>query len=154
MKIKTRFFGEIEVNNKKVINFEDGLPGFENFKKFLFMTDEDENSPFCWLQSIEDIDIVFTLFNVFKFLPNYNPSADIESLEKLGKAKEEDLIIYCIANIPENIKNMTINLKAPVIININNNKAKQVICSNEEYPVKYYIYKELLERSSNEKVGE
>ena len=39
MKIKTKFFGEIDIDNKKVINFENGLPGFEYLKKFLFMTD-------------------------------------------------------------------------------------------------------------------
>ena len=154
MKIKTKFFGEIDINDDKVINFENGLPGFENLKKFSFMTDEDENSPFCWLQSIEDIDIVFTLFNVFKFLPDYNPSVEIESLDKLGNTEEENLMIYCIAHIPNDIKNMTINLKAPVVINIDNNKANQFICNNEEYPIKYYIYKELLENRSNEKAGE
>ena len=154
MKLKTRFFGEIDIDNKKIINFEEGLPGFEDLSKFLFMTDEDENSHFCWLQSIENIDVVFTLFNVFNFLPDYNPIAEVESLEKLGEAKEDDLIIYCIANIPEDIKNMSINLKAPIVINMNNNKAKQVICNNEEYAVKYYIYKELLKQRSNEKVGE
>ena len=55
MKLKTRFFGEIEIDEKKVIDFEEGLPGFENLRKFLFMTDENEDAPFCWLQSIEDI---------------------------------------------------------------------------------------------------
>ena len=57
----------------------------------------------------------------------------------MGDSKEEDLLIYCIANIPNNIKDMTINLKAPIVININNNKADQVICNNEEYPIKYYV---------------
>lgn len=154
MKIKTKFFGEIDIDNKKVINFENGLPGFEYLKDFLFMTDEDEESHFCWLQSIEDIDIVFTLFDIFKFLPDYNPSVDTKSLDKLGDSKEEDLLIYCIANIPSNIKDMTINLKAPIVININNNKADQVICNNEEYPIKYYVYKEVLGHRSNEKGGE
>ena len=143
MKIKTRFFGEIEIDNNKIITFQDGLPGFEHLKNFLFMTDKDENSPFCWLQSIEDVDIVFTLFNVFNFLPNYNPNIEKDMLKDLEEFKEEDFIIYCIATIPKDIKEITINLKAPVIINLANNKAKQIICNNEEYPIKYYIYKEM-----------
>ena len=154
MKLKTRFFGEIEIFNEKVINFEDGLPGVENLKKFLFMTDEDENSPFCWLQSIEDIDIVFTLFDIFKFLPEYNPIAEIESLNSLNYDKEEDLYIYCMATIPKDTKNISVNLKAPIIINTINNKAKQIICNNEEYPIKYYIYKEMLNKHSQKKGGE
>nr|WP_317360010.1 flagellar assembly protein FliW [uncultured Tyzzerella sp.] len=154
MKLKTRFFGEIEIDEKKVIDFEEGLPGFENLRKFLFMTDENEDAPFCWLQSIEDIDIVFTLFDIFKYMPNYNPSVEVETLEKLGHFKEEDLLIYCIASIPKDVKNMTVNLKAPVIINVETNKAKQIICSNEEYSIKHYIYKEMLEKRSNKKDGE
>ena len=143
MKIKTRFFGEIDVDDNKVINFKSGLPGFENFKKFLFMYDDDENSPFCFLQSIEDIDIVFTLFDVVRFLPDYNPVTDEENLQELQEISEDSLMIYCIATIPQDIKEMTINLKAPIVINLKNNNAKQVICNNEEYPIKYYIYKEL-----------
>ncbi|WP_250278456.1 flagellar assembly protein FliW [[Clostridium] colinum] len=144
MTIKTKFFGDIDVDDNKVITFKDGLPGFENITKFLFMTDEDENSPFSWLQSIEDIDIVFTLFNVFKVLPDYNPNVDIELLDTLGDIKDENLAIYCIATIPpKNVKEMTINLKAPIVINLDNNNAKQVICNNEEYPIKYYVHKEV-----------
>ncbi len=143
MKIKTKFFGEVEIDESKVIMFKEGLPGFEDMKRFLFMTDEDEKSPFCWLQSIDDINIVFTLFNIFRVLPSYNPNVDIELLNKLGDIKEENLEIYCIANIPNDIKEMTVNLKAPVVINLDNNSAKQIICNNEEYPIKYYIYKEL-----------
>lgn len=154
MKIKTRFFGEIDIDEKKIINFKEGLPGFENLNKFLFMTDNDENSPFCWLQSIEDIDIVFTLFDILKFLPDYEPVINIENLEKFGEFSQEDLLIYCISSIPKDIKNMTINLKAPIIININNNEARQVICNNEDYPIKYYIYEKILNSRSNKKDGE
>lgn len=142
MKIKTRFFGEVEVHKNKIITFNDGVPGVPNLTKFLLMTDEDENSPFCWLQSIEDIDVVFTLFNVLEYLPDYNPIVDRENVVGLGEIKEE-LIIQCMATIPNTVKDMSINLKAPVVINPTNNLAKQIICNNEEYPIKYYIYKEL-----------
>lgn len=143
MKIKTRFFGEVEIDSNKVIKFKDGIPGFENLKEFLFMTDEDDKNTFYWLQSIEDIDIVFTLFNVFNFMPEYNPNVEKDMLEDLGDFKEEDLVVYCIATIPRDVKEMSINLKAPIVINLANNKAKQIICSNEEYSIKHYIYKEL-----------
>lgn len=143
MNIETRFFGQIEIDDEKIIHFKDGIPGFEHLTKFLFMTDKDDNSPFCWLQSIEDLDIVFTLFDVLSFLPNYEPTVEEEYLQNLGEFVEDDLAIYCIANIGQNIQEMTINLKAPVVINLENRQAKQVICNNEDYPIKYYIYKEI-----------
>lgn len=143
MKIKTRFFGEIDIDDTKIINFKYGLPGFENLKKFLFMFDDDENSPFYFLQSIEDLDIVFTLFDVIRFLPDYNPVTEVENLKDFEDIDEEDFMIYSIATIPQNVKEITINLKAPIVINLKNNNAKQIICNNEDYPIKYYVYKEL-----------
>lgn len=143
MNIETRFFGQIEIDNDKIIHFKDGIPGFENLTKFLFMTDKDDNSPFCWLQSIEDVDIVFTIFDILTVFKDYEPMVEEEYLESLGQFAKDDLAIYCIANISQNIEDMTINLKAPVVINLENRQAKQVICNNEEYPIKYYIYKEL-----------
>ncbi len=143
MKIKTRFFGEIEINENKLIFFEEGLPGFPQLKKFLFMTDEDENSPFCWLQSIEDLDIVFTLFDIYSIMEDYNPMVSSDIINCIGEFKEGDILIYTIANIPEDIKKISVNLKAPIVININNNKAKQIISANEEYEIRTYIYDKL-----------
>lgn len=143
MNIKTRFFGEIEIDENKLIFFEEGIPGFPNLKKFLFMTDEDANSPFCWLQSIEDLDIVFTLFDIYSIKKDYNPIVSSDIINDIGKFKEGDILIYAIANIPEDFKKISINLKAPIIINMNNNKAKQIILANEEYEIKTYIYNNL-----------
>ena len=120
MNIQTNFFGNIEIDENKVIKFDDGIPGLEDLTKFLYITDEDENSPFSWLQSIENVKVVFTLINIFKFLPEYNPEVEVENLTKLGDCREENLAIYCIANIPKDIENMTVNLKAPIIINLEN----------------------------------
>lgn len=143
MVIKTRFFGELEVDENKVITFEDGIPGFENLRKFLFMTDVDEHSPFCWLQSIEDLDIVFTLFDIYTIKQDYNPMVPKEMISEIGSFENEDLLIYTIANIPKDIKKISVNLKAPIVINMNNNKAKQIISTNEEYAIKTYIYDQL-----------
>lgn len=143
MIIKTRFFGDVELDESKVITFDDGIPGFFDLKKFLLMTDEDEKSPFCWLQSIEEMNIVFTLFDVYSIIPNYNPIVSEEMLKDIGEFKDEDILIYTIANIPEDLKEISINLKAPIIINMHNNKAKQIILENQDYQIRTYIYDKL-----------
>lgn len=142
MVIKTRFFGEVEINEDKVITFESGIPGFENLHRFLFMTSPKEGSPFCWLQSIEDTDTVFTIMDVFRILPNYNPVVDVDSMKDLGEFQEleDDIAIYNITCIPKDFKETTVNLKAPIVINLNTNKAKQIICNNDEYPIKFKVY--------------
>lgn len=143
MNLKTRFFGEVEIDENKVIIFDEGIPGFENLKRFLYMIDKDENSPFCWLQSIEDTDIVFTLLDIYMIMQDYNPIVSKELIEDIGTFDKGDLLIYTIVNIPDDIKNISVNLKAPIVINMNNNKAKQIISTNEEYEIRTYIYDKL-----------
>ncbi|WP_058485991.1 flagellar assembly protein FliW [Defluviitalea phaphyphila] len=151
MRLKTKNFGEIEINEEKIITFEDGIPGFENYKKYLLITDkEDKESPFCWLQSVEDGDLAFALINPYSFCPDYSPNIEEKQIKKLGEIKEGSYIIYSIVVIPEDIKSMTANLKAPIIINIETKKAMQVICENEEYKIKHSVYDELKKVSVKE----
>jgi len=151
MNIKTRNFGTIEINEDKIIYFNDGIPGFPELKKYLLMMDNEDNSPFYWLQSIEDTDIAFVMIDIFRFIPNYSPKLPKEELNEIGQYNEGDLLIYTIAVIPENPKKMTVNLKAPIIINTKNNKGRQIIADNDDYSIKYYLYEQL---SKNKKVGE
>lgn len=143
MILNTKFFGEVKVEDDKLITFKEGIPGFENLTKFLFMldVDENENSPFYWLQSTEDIDVVFTLFDPFEYFEDYNPIVSIEELKgAIGDFDDENILIYAIANIPDNISDMTINLKAPIVINMQTNLAKQIIATNEDYSIKTNLY--------------
>ncbi len=165
MKINTKFFGELEVNENDLINFEDGLPGFKEYTSFLFISDEandkdnnddkpNKKSPFSWLQSVDDKDVAFVLFDVFAFIPDYSPIINIEFLSMLGTNTLDDVKICCIANIPSDIKKMSINLKAPIVINTKNNKAKQIICDNDNYSLKHYIYQEEASKELEEKPKE
>ena len=143
MIINTKFFGDINIDEDKIILFEDGILGFPDYKKYLFMESGEDGSPFFWLQSIEDVGIVFPIIDVTKCIPDDSPVADSAEIDSLGNA-DDDLAIYNIIIIPKHdAKDMTVNLKAPVVINLNTMKAKQIISSNEEYPIKYYLYKEL-----------
>lgn len=152
MVIKTKYFGEVQINEEKVIKFESGIPGFENLHRFLFMTSPNPDSAFYWLQSIDDVNIVFTIVDIFRYLPDYNPIVEISSMEGLGEYGkiEEDIAIYNIANIPSNYKEMTINLKAPIVINLKTYKAKQIICNNEEYPIRFRIYDLFQQKEGND----
>lgn len=144
MIIKTKFFGEVKVDENKSIIFQDGIPGFEKLTKFLFMTDEEENSPFCWLQSIEDLDIVFTLFDPYAISEQYNPKVCSEEIiNAIGEFEKDDILIYTVANVPKDITKISINLKAPIVINMKTNRAKQIISTNEDYKIKTYIYDQL-----------
>lgn len=150
MMIKTKYLGDIEINEDKIITFDEGIMGFPELKKYILMETDIEESPFFWLQSIENVDIKFPIIDVSKFIGDYYPLVDNAEIDKLGKAEDEELAVYNIAVIPKNIEELRVNLKAPVVINLNNLKAKQIISNDERHPVKYYLYKELKKLKAGE----
>ena len=150
MTIQTKHFGELNIDEGKIITFPEGIPGFPEHKKYIFIFDEeDENSPFCWLQSIDDGNIAFALINPLSIYPQYAPQVDEGTvLESLGEANPENLAVYAIVVVPEDITQMTANLKAPLIINTKTKLGMQVIAENDDYEVKYKIFNDLQESTS------
>ncbi len=142
MKVNTTRFGELQVNQEDVINFSDGLLGFEGLKQF-FVVDPGDSTLILWLQSIEDSKIAFPIIEPKIFKPEYVAKllpADMASikLESLSDAK-----IYSILTIPSQITEMNANLKAPVVINNTKKIAKQIVLQDNKLSVKYEMYKEL-----------
>ena len=142
MLIKTRYFGEIDVDNTKIITFEDGLIGFENLKQFtLIYNNESESSgSITWLQSLDEPLVAFPALSPFYVMTDYNPIVEDEVLDSLGQLTEENTAIFLTLTVPSDITKMTTNLKAPIIINVDTKKGCQVIAENPDYVVKYNIY--------------
>ena len=142
MKVNTTRFGELQVNKDDIINFQEGLLGFETLKQF-FVVDPGDSTLILWLQSLDDGKIAFPIIEPKIFKPDYVAKllpADMKSveLESLADAK-----IYSILTIPSNISEMSANLKAPVVINNNKNLAKQIVLQDNKLSVKHEMYKEL-----------
>lgn len=142
MKINTTRFGELQVENNDIINFKDGLLGFDNLKQY-FIVDPGDSTLILWLQSIEDSSVAFPIIEPKIFKPDYiaklvpSDLASVE-LESLSEAK-----IYSILTIPTDITKMSANLKAPVIINNNKKLAKQVVLQDSKLAVNFEMYMEL-----------
>ena len=143
MKIVTSNFGELQIPDENIITFHKGIPGFIDNTQYVIINEDQEDSPFCWLQSIQDPDLAFILVNPFLVYDNYNPNFPQGEIEKLGEAKPEDYSILSIVIIPEDIKEMRANLMAPIVINLKTKKAMQIITEGDEYPVRHYIFKQL-----------
>ena len=142
-KLTTFHFGEIEYDENKIINFPHGIPGFPDDKRFLFMSENEDEDMFFWLQSVDNGDVAFTLMNVYSVLPNYDPIVNEDEMKELGRLDDSPLEIYNIAVIPEDAKQMRVNLMAPVVINMKEGLGRQVVCINDDYPIRYYIFEEL-----------
>ncbi|MFV0439881.1 MAG: flagellar assembly protein FliW [Lachnospirales bacterium] len=136
MKLETKNFGSIEFDEKQTINFPEGLPAFEKNKDYILIAEPETD--FCYLQSIEDSNLTFVLIDLKTLKPDYDPMVVEEQLSCIGEIKE-NLSIYNICVIKDTIKNMTVNLMAPIVINNDSNKGKQVILENKDYKVKHNL---------------
>ena len=153
MKAATRLFGEIEIDESKIITFEDGIIGFPDMKKFTLIFDEEkEGRPsISWLQSMDEPEIAFPVMDPLFVCETYNPSVEDELLKNLGTIKEDNLYVLVTVTVPQNIKELAVNLKAPIVINTDTIKASQIIVE-DDLPVRYRIY-EILEEAKK-KAGE
>ena len=146
MNVKTIHFGDVEIDDSKVITMDNGLFGFENYKKYVLLYDSssDEIPNIQWLQSLDEELLALPVMIPTTVVPDYNPVVEDETLASLGEWKEEDVSMLVTVTVPEDIKKMSINLKAPIVINTTTMKGCQVVAENPEYEVKHMIY-ELLE---------
>ena len=142
MKIDTKYFGNIEIGEEKIIHFENGVLGFEDYKEYTILYDnEKEKSFFSWLQSIEESSLAFPIVNPFNVVENYNPQINDDMLESIGGIQDEDIVVFLMATIPEDVKQASVNMKAPLIINASSRKGVQIIVEGQEYEIKHKLLK-------------
>ena len=142
MLVKTKYFGEINLSEDKIIKMERGMFGFEEYKKYTILYDsEKEGRPnVSWFQSVEEPSLAFSVINPMAVMEDYNPIVEDEILKGLGEITEENIVVLLPLTVPQEVTNMTANLKAPIIINADTRKGAQVVVENEEYEIKYKIY--------------
>ena len=141
MVIKTKFFGKIEISDEDVIFFDEGIPGFPELHKFAVIND-DYNAFISYLQSLEEVNVCFIVMPPVFIMKDYDIEISDSTVKKLEIEKPEDVKLYAILTITGEFKDITANLKAPVVINTKNNKAMQEILDDERYSIRHRIAKE------------
>ena len=144
MILNTKNFGEIEVREEDILEFEYGIPGFENMTQFVILGKADDESPFFWLQSVQNSNLAFVIMNPRDLVPDYEVEIDMFTANVLKIKDENDALIYAIVTVPEDISKISINLKAPIVINAKNNRGCQVVLENEKYRFKHIITEEFV----------
>ena len=142
MKINTRMFGEIEIEESKIIHFPAGIIGFPDMTDFALVYDEEKggNAPIKWLQSLQETNFALPVMDPLLIVADYDLEVEDDYLVPLGEMKEEDIFVLVTVTVPKDLTKMSINLQAPVVVNTETRKAIQLIVNTEKYPVKYYIY--------------
>ncbi|QTL96931.1 flagellar assembly protein FliW [Iocasia frigidifontis] len=139
MLVETSNFGKIEIKKEKMIDFIEPILGFEKYKRFTII-DNLEDDIFYWLQSLDRPDLSFIMINPLAFVDKYNLSIPLKFQQRLKLEEDSEVVFYTIVVIDQTTGDIRTNLKAPVIINTDNNKAVQLVL-DEEYPTRFYLFK-------------
>lgn len=153
MTIETRVFGEVTIDPAKVIHFENGIIGFPDLQDFALIHDAEkgDNAGIRWMQSIQEPAFAMPVMDPLVVSPKYNPQVDDNLLKPLGNLDNDELLVLVTVTVPKDLTLMSVNLKAPIVINVAERRACQIILDSDEYKVKFPIYEVL---NGRKKVGE
>ncbi len=132
MKVKTKRFGEIEIDESKVIEFVGEVLGFPDSKRYVLIPHR-EGSVFLWLQSLDEPDVAFVVTSPKVFFPDYNPDIPEEALKVVGYEKGDVLDLLVILCLSDEVP--TVNLLGPILINVTKKKALQLVLDPAKYEV-------------------
>ena len=129
-------FGTLSIEEEKVITFPQGIFGFEELTRYAILVFE-EYEPFQFLISIDEPEISFPVISPLLAIEKYEPKITKEDIALIGDFKDEDLIMYAIVTIKSDSKEVTANLKGPVVINQKERLAQQVVIESDEYSMEH-----------------
>lgn len=142
MIIQTGRFGQITVGADEEIRIPTGILGFPQFTRFC-LVDPADDTLILWLQSLEDASIAFPLLEPKIFKPDYVARLSAAELRDLKLDNINQSAVFSVLTIPEDATQMTANLKAPIVINLKEQLARQVVLQESEYTIKHMMFKEL-----------
>jgi len=129
--LKTRDFGDIEINDADIIQFDIPIFGFEDYRRFAFLYDETVSEHFVWLQSVEEPELCFILVDPGLIVVDYAPAIPAGVQKALG---EGDLMCWLMVVIKEDFNHSTVNLKSPLVVNSQTKIGAQMILE-ENYSI-------------------
>jgi len=147
MKFETLRYGEIQVQPEDIYTFPEGLLGFPNCVHYTFVNEEGI-SPFKILQSLDSSSLAFAVIDPLVVKPKYHFQLTKEDISIIHAADVDTISVYCIVNLARNIKDATINLQGPLVINKLNRLGHQFVLFDDEYSVNEKLLSaEMLQRS-------
>lgn len=138
MEISTKYFNEVSIAKDSILTFEKGIPGFEDFKRYVLINFELGSDDLMCMQSLDEKELAFVLVNPFNLKADYSPTLTEDDVEELGITDStEGVFCYAICAMKDDINENTVNLKSPIVVNPDTMKAKQIILDSKEYTVKH-----------------
>jgi flagellar assembly factor FliW len=151
MQIVTKNFGEIAVDDEKIIHFPAGIIGFPDLTDFALIHDDEKGSGNVhWLQSVQEAGFAMPIMNPLIVAPEYNPTVNDDLFSAIGGHDEDETLVFVTLTVPKDITAMSVNLKGPIVINGATRKACQVILEDKQYEIKFPIYEILNQKKGGE----
>lgn len=139
--MQTRIFGEVDIEEEKVLNFPNGIIGFPELTRFALIHDaeKEDKGGIRWLQSLQEPEFALPVTDPLYLIDSYNPEVEDELLQPIGNVEKCDLLVLVAVSVPSDPAQISINLMAPVVINVTERKGCQVLVEGG-YPIKFPVY--------------
>lgn len=145
MVIKTSRFGLVELKIEDVLTFNEGLLGFQELRQFVLLDDPNDDI-FAWLQSCEEPGVAFPVLEPELFGHKYNITLNRNDQESLKLQAAQTPAYLNIITIPDDATEMTANIKAPIVINLEQKFARQCVLQDNNLAIKEKIFTKLQSR--------
>jgi flagellar assembly factor FliW len=139
MKLQTTLFGAMEVEEESLFSFENGLYGLEEYKQFALIR-PDKSLPFAYLQAVEEPNICLLVADPFVFQPSYEFDIPEQDVRALREPDAESLAVWVTVTAGETLENGTMNLLAPIVINLDQRLGRQVVLHDSGYETKTPLF--------------
>ncbi|HAP43878.1 MAG: flagellar assembly protein FliW [Spirochaetes bacterium GWD1_61_31] len=141
MTIHTKALGDLDIDERQLLTFQNGLIGFDKFQRFALL--DAPQKPYFYLQSTELTELNFILLDPFLFRPDYEVDVPDELSQALGMKQADDALILAIVTVPPEGGTITANLMGPLVICRNSRQGIQVVLSDPRWQIKHDVMAEL-----------
>ena len=141
MEITTKIFGKVTIGDDRIIKFPNGIVGFPDLQNFALMYDSEntDGNSLNFLVSLDEPAFALPVMVPSLIDADYDPAIADDYLIPLGEF-EDGMLELVTVTVPHDVTKMTVNLMAPIVVNVKTKKAVQVIVDDDNYPVKFPIY--------------
>ena len=137
--IESTRFGKIEIDESIVLEFESGMIGFPEHRRYAILKQRDD-SVFMWLHSIDDGGLAFPIVLPWVFHWDYEVKLSDDDMAAIGVERADQISIYCVVNVGADVRAATINLFSPIVVNNDDRRARQVINTAEGYATRDALF--------------
>ncbi|NLJ73818.1 MAG: flagellar assembly protein FliW [Firmicutes bacterium] len=140
MKLQTKL-GSLDIKEEDIITFPRGILGFADYRQYVIV--EQEEGFFSFLQSVDEPGLAFVIMIPELVNLDYSVKLAPEEIELLQLKTPDDGRVYGIVTVPDNVAEMTVNLQAPLVINVKEKLGAQVIQMEGSYHTRHNVLAEM-----------